>query len=378
MPSDFLRGQIRLLLKRCRTLQERLSEIDRLPRGLNQYIKAIATELSKLSLDIEQLLQDPNLGSEFLLKNQIQYYRRLIESVDIIETCQLTVLEQFNPRDEYFYRFAQLFCQQTCYPYPSPIVSSHSEGYFYTRPTINIIWIPLCEDCFLLAIPDFVHELGHLFYDRHKEEIVEPFAKVMRRHFQGVREEIASGLSSRNYEEHFRSLEQDWLQAYIVEFFCDMFATYLVGAAYGWSHIRLVLASETDIYSPGFDEEERGTHPADEARMRGVLATLRAGRESNSSESLSSVWERVKKAIARSPEPEYEYCYPDLLLESLANLVVAICSDRGLVPYYQQPRTDTNLPQLMQQAWEQFHGDSESYPDWETERIEAVKTAILR
>ncbi len=43
------------------------------------------------------------------------------------------------------------------------------------QPKSIIIHLPLCEDCFLLALPDLIHELGHLFYDRNSTEIEQSF-----------------------------------------------------------------------------------------------------------------------------------------------------------------------------------------------------------
>lgn len=375
MPSEFLCGQVQLLLKRCHTLRKHLHSLKTLPQELNLYVNNLDTELERLADEIQQIIADPDLGVKSLLKNQINTYRRYAERVNLVEAYPLTLLDQFNNKDYYFYCFAKLFCKQVKYPYESPLVSAHSSEYFYAFPTANIINLPLCEDQFLLAIPDFVHELGHLVYDYHENEIRKPFAKTLHQYVQEQKERQANKGSSKAYRDYFNLLEQTWLQEYIVEFFCDIFATYLVGSAYGWSHLRLVLESETEIYNPSFGEE--GTHPADEARMRAILVTLEELGGSELAQSISQQWEQFKAIVVGLPDGEYEYCYPDKLLRQLAQLVIATCKSINLIPYYQQPSSNDNLPSLMQQAWEQFHDNPQRYTNWEAQKVKEVKSLLL-
>ncbi|MDJ0800297.1 MAG: hypothetical protein QNJ51_26400 [Calothrix sp. MO_167.B12] len=375
MPSQFFCGQIRLLLKRCHSLRKDLQSLKHIPEELNFHLNNVDAELEKLVYDIQQLIDDPDLGVNFLLKNQINSYRRCAEDVNILETSKLTLLYHFNQKDHYFYRFAKLFCNNVKYPGDPPLVSAHSSDYFSALPRENIINVPLCEDDFLLAIPDFVHELGHLFYDCYENQIIQPFAKVLRHYIKNKRENLKNKAASKSYPKYFKLLEQTWLQEYIIEFSCDIFATYLVGSAYGWSHLRLVLESETEIYCPSFGDE--GTHPADEARMRAILLTLKEIGESEQVEKIDQQWEQFKSIMVGVPDGEYEYCYPDEILRKLAQQVIAVCEQIGLLPCHKQPDSNDNLPLLMQQAWQQFHDNPTEYTDWETRMVEQLKSLLL-
>ena len=376
MITRFFRGQVNLLLKRCNILIERLSFIKKkLQPEIETYISKVEIELESLQYKIEQLLNDSDFGVNYLLKNQIQQYRRYSEILSIIEIEPITVLDQYNDRDYYLYCFLRLFCQQIGYPEKSPLVSTHSTDSFFVDLSSEIIHLPLCEDCFLLAIPDLIHELGHLFYDRNYIKIEQSFNTHLNKYIEKEKNKAKDENSSKSYQKKFDSLRQVWMQEYIIEFSCDIFATYLVGTAYAWSNLRLILESNDQIYYPGFGKYS--THPANEARMRAILITLEELQGSSSTETIVKQWEGFKAEVfTQQQEIEYDYCYPNPLLGELAKIIINLCQNDNLIPYYQHFQTDNNLSSIMQQAWIKFHQDPQAYPDWETKKIEEIKTNI--
>lgn len=375
MTSEFLRGQVQLLFKRCNVLRKHLQLLNNLPKDMSLYVNNLDAELEKLAHDIKLIVEDPDLGVDYLLNNQINTFRRYTEQVNLIEAYPLNLLDQFNQKDLYFYCFAKYFCQQIQYGYEPPLVSTHSNDYFYAFTTANMISLPLCEDEFLLAIPDFVHELGHIFYDKNEEDIFRPFAEVINTYVQEQKQNLANQSSSKAYQDYLNLLKKTWLQEYIIEFSCDIFATYLVGDAYGWSHLRLILQSHSEIYYPSFGEE--GTHPSDEARMRAILITLNELGDSQQAQNISQQWQQYKKIVLDSPNEEYAYCYPDNILQKLAQNVINVCDKVGLISYQKQPSQDGNLPFLLQQAWKEFHNNPTEYAEWEEQKVKTLKSMLL-
>ena len=51
-------------------------------------------------------------------------------------------------------------------PFPCPAVSCTSNNYYFTHPPTNTVHGPLPEATFLLHMPDFYHDLGHLLLER--------------------------------------------------------------------------------------------------------------------------------------------------------------------------------------------------------------------
>lgn len=371
MTPQFFSGQVRSLLKRCRTLRAHLRTLEKLPRELRPHVEEIDKRLEVLDQGIQKLLADPDFGAPPLFFNQLDDYKRYAEIVNVFEWHPLPLLDHYNDRDHYFYRFMKLLCQQVRYPYPPPLVSAHSSEYFFSSPLTNMIGLPLVEHQFLLALADLLHELGHLFYLRYGHVIQKAFAPLLRLYISEQKQRALDESPSKALQRNFDFLDQVWQQRYVTEFSCDVLATYLVGHAYGWSHLRLVLATRTELYHPGFGEE--ALHPADEARMRAILITLEEMGGADEAQDISMTWNQFKAMLVDKADEEYEYCYPDQLLKGLAQEVIAACKTMGLVPYYEQPNEEFNLPSLMQKAWKRFHQNPDGYDDWETKTTEALQ-----
>ncbi len=374
MPAEFFSGQVRLLLRRCHTMIERLNSIQNLPAELHPYAKELDTKLNQIASAIEKLINDPDFGAAPLLVNQFDIYKRFSELVNTFEWHPLALLDHYNERDLYFYRLAKLFCGQIQYPYQPPLMNAHSNEYFSSLPPTNIVSVPLCEDRHLLALPDFVHELGHIVYAHLWRKFIAEFKLYLQQYIADQKVKVANQASSTVYQDKFDLLEQVWTQRYVVEFFCDVFATYLVGPAYGWSHLRLVISSQSELYHPSFGEAQ--THPADEARMRIILATLEEMGDDTSAQVIKNKWKDFTSIVIDKPDGEYHFCYPYDILQRLARQVIKECREIDLIPYFDQPKEEHNLPSLMLEAWEQFHSDPANYPEWEVARTDALKSLL--
>lgn len=373
MPSQFFSGQVHLLLKRCLTLIQTLNALQHLPTELEPHVSELNNTLNRIKVAIENLLNDPDFASPLLLVNQFDAYKRLAELLNTFEWHPLGLLDHYNDRDLFFYRFSKLFCEQIQYPYQPPLLSAHSNEYFSSVPPTNLISVPLAEDTHLLALPDFVHELGHLIYHHIWKKLLAQFMPSLQKYINDQKLSNASQ-AAKAYEDKLQLLEQSWLQRYAIEFFCDVFASYVVGGAYGWSHLRLVLATQTDLYHPSFGDT--ATHPADEARMRIILLTLEHMGYEGAAVALRGRWHALTSILVAKPDGEYHFCYPDALLEKFTELVTKVCRELDLIPFFDQPTDEHNLPRLIQQAWDQFHANPATYAHWETTKVASLKSLL--
>lgn len=374
MPAEFFSGQVRLLLKRCHTLLERLNSLNNLPDELQPYVQELGGTISKIATGIRKLLDDPDFGAEPLLVNQFDDYKRFAELVNILEWHPVALLDHYNDRDHYFYLFAKQFCEQVQYPYQSPLVNAHSNEYFSSLAAVNMVSVPLCEDRHLLAVPDFVHEVGHIVFMQVWKQLVQQFTQYFHPYIEGQKIKAANQSSPQAYQDYFDLLDKSW-ERYVQEFFCDVFATYLVGPAYGWSHLRLVLSSQSgELYHPSFGET--GTHPADESRMRLILLTLEEMGADTEARMINDQWKAFTSVVVDKPDGEYGFCYPEDILQKLSRQVLKVCRELDLIPFFDQPKDEHNLPSLMQAAWEQFHSDPRTYPEWEMKKTDALKSLL--
>jgi hypothetical protein len=367
MPKAFFAGQVRLLHKRSLILLEHLRSHTHLKPEVQTHVERLELHLQSISLGLEAMLNDPDFGAEVLLRNQFDDYKRFAELLAAFEYEPLALLDHFNDRDLRFCRFANKFCEQIGYQDLPPLVSAHSNEYFYSRPYLNLIRVPLNEGHHLLALPDFAHELGHIVWVKVYKNFLAAFSRKLSKYIKRLKTKAINQAASAAYQQHFALLEDVWKERYVIEFFCDMFATYLVGAAFGWSHLRLVLSSSSGIYYPGFGETT--THPADEARMRGVLLMLEELNDQRNADAIAAKWESFKTILPDLPDNEYVFCYPDELLREVAAQVIAVCQRLKLKAFHEQPSSEDNLPALMLLAWEVYHQDPNAYVEWEADRV---------
>src|ERR1043166_7756048 len=192
MPSQFFSGQVHLLLKRCLTLIERLNSLQQLPPELQPHISDLKETLNKIKLAIEKLINDPDFAAPPLLVNQFDSYKRLAELLNTLEWHPLALLDHYNERDLFFYRFSKVFCEQIQYPFNPPLISAHSNEYFSSFPPTNLISVPLCEDSHLLALPDFVHELGHIIYHHVRKKFTAQFMPQLKKYINDLKVGAAS------------------------------------------------------------------------------------------------------------------------------------------------------------------------------------------
>lgn len=377
MPINFFEGQVKLLLKRARLLEARLGALSHLSAELVNYRRDAESQINKIIKRIEDFLADPDFGAQPLLINQFDKYKRFAEALNIYEWHTVALLDRYNEKDLYFYRFAELFCRQIGYPYQTPLINAHSSDYFSSLPYLHIINVPLCGDRHFLAQPDFAHELGHIIYIRARAALLRAILPELGLYI-GQQKTLANRNALANsYQDKFNLLEQVWEQRYVVEFFCDACAVYLVGAAYGWSHLRLVLATQSNnIYRPSFGEVER--HPADESRMRLILLTLKKLGADAEAHLIEIKWNDFVALFIDQPDNEYDFCYPDDLLEKLAGEAISVCQNLKLVPFYDQPETSDNLPFLMREAWEQYNADQNGYTAWEEQKADELVLLLKR
>jgi hypothetical protein len=158
-----------------------------------------------------------------------------------------------------------------------------------------------------------------------------------------------------------------------------MVATYLVGPAYGWQHVRLCASTSSAAYHPTLGE--RADHPADEARLRDMVAVLTHMGATETGARITSLWNSYLDASRKSRPQDYEVCYPQTLLESLAKNVIAGCRSLG-VRGFDQPAEGppSHVPALLAEAWDRFLADAQPIPTGSTRRLRLFgrSLALLR
>ena len=161
---------------------------------------------------------------------------------------------------------------------PCPAVACTPNNYHLAHPLTSTIRVPLLEAEFLLHLPDFYHELGHLLhegldhdvrYGPIREGVADAIRAVDRHYLQQT-----GGTTSALEPELAAWIRAQWAYHWTVESFCDLFALSAAGRqAYAYSHLHLVSKTDTDMYQLAL--LRRQDHPSDDARMGLLDAGMR-------------------------------------------------------------------------------------------------------
>ena len=81
----------------------------------------------------------------------------------------------------------------------------------------------------------------------------------------------AAGLSPETFKRYLMTWIGCWL-SWAIEFFCDLYAVYMVGPAFAWSHLHLAACAGTDPFQVPLLTTT--VHPPDAARMSAMLLAL--------------------------------------------------------------------------------------------------------
>jgi len=373
---DFFRGTINATYERCICLESKLNNV-KVPPVLDEYLLNLKTNLSTIKSKLYELLQDPNLGHEFLINQQYSRYYRLSQHLSILESYPITVLSRYNDDDFYFYNIIRILCKDINYPYRNPLVSTYCMTYYASELNTELLIVPFIDRNFLLDLPFILHELGHIILQKNEEEILNNFIQDLRAYITDEKNRVGEEDRSPEYIDLFNDLKIVWEESWIKEFASDLIATYLLGPSYGWSYFKLCSRFSKDIYRPGTLDDVSSEHPSHEVRMRTIIEALKELNVDISK--LEQHWKEYTGSIKETPPQEYEYCYPDNLLKSLAKNIIVGCKNIGLRSFNEHDisKSELNLVNLINTSFEKFLEDSSNYREWEIGQIKDINDKVV-
>lgn len=331
-------------------------------------------ELGEVIARLRALQEIHNGGSQSLHHARLRQFKRAIADLDHIETTAIAVLSRAHEDDHHANRLLYRICQEIGYPLVTPTVTTLSTGYFYIDTKLHLMFIPPAEGSFLLHLPDLYHELGHPLLthqdhpvlDRMRARYLECTAQI-HDHFATQRAKEGLRHGPRAFKDQGDLWELLWSKYWLTEFFCDLYAVCTLGPAYAWSHLHLYLKMGGDAFALP-DGVRNITHPADDARMRAVLAALRRSGFQNDAQEISHRWqEALRLTTDAAAAPDYLHCYPDALI----NFVVEKAAEGVAEMECRVARPDTIDPVhlMLNGAWRNFWSDPACYQAWEATAV---------
>jgi len=371
--EEFLPGLLRQLARRCASLRDRLAALPADPEVRDHAIGAYQA-VETIRREVEQLLADPSLGVLALLPNHLQLYKRWSELAMLVESYPLPFVERFADPDRRLTRLARRLTQQVAWPHAPPLVAAFSTQYYWTLAAFDLVCTPAAETMTLLGLPDLCHELGHILLLRDEVVLLGDFLQELISYVDAEQRRVAAQQRPREYMALYDHLFVQWRDRWLREFVSDMVATFLVGPAFGWQHVRLCAGQSQSAFHPTLGEGAE--HPADEARLRGIVAVLAVMGQGDAGTAVADLWQHFLRVKGEPVAPDYGVCYPPTLLESLAGRVVAGCRTLGLRGFDAAGDPADDVVALINEAWRRFLSDPAAFAAWESLRIDELWRAL--
>jgi len=340
-----------------------------LPPAVSQYREDMAKRLATVRRTIDRLLIDPGLKHPRLAQNYFYDYKRLSEFLYVFEQTAFVALGRFSTNDHLMSLIVKKVCEEIGFPYKSPICSATSTDYYFTYPSMDVIFVPGSEPFHLLATPDLYHELAHFVLQRDRPLWADSAQISIDEHYgRIIREKEQQNWPTAAIDDLFQH-QSNWKTSWCSEIMSDLIATYWVGPAFGWENLRLCTNQSSDIFDGGLN------HPADEARHDAIqLILLRMGLKDRAVE-IDKKWHELLSLTGQQKPPNYDLTFPSQLLESLTDLVESNCRTQHLVAMTDfQGSGESNIGQLLNKAWEKFVSEPDKYADFEAEELRSLRS----
>jgi hypothetical protein len=377
MLNAYFAGSVGQLVQRGRLL---IGKIPRdLPRDYDLLAQVCTRKLKDLLQRLRGLTDNATLCSPLLTSERLRLFKRIVAELDLIETVGVAALDRAEDDDHSLNRLLEQVCAETKYPLVTPVVTTLSQQYFCIYPELNLLCVPLTEGRFLLHLPDLYHELAHPLLVETDDPKVEPFQKAMDAALGDVlgylAEEQMKAARRKGPERRAFVLERweiAWVKYWMVEFFCDLFATTTLGPAFVWSHLHL---SAKRGGNPFLTPSYASSHPADDARMRAMLYCLNSIGFAVEAAKIQQYWADLLASTASVGEPEYYLCFPDKILSALSTHAVTGVRNMGCT--VASADAMGLVGKSLNEAWEIFWLNPSDFPKWEEAAVSELRRKVV-
>lgn len=367
--NEYFDGSVAQLLERTRQL------CDLIPRCLGRDVAALEVacrdRLDEVGNRLRALRDLPEMRKPDNQRERLRLFRRVRGDLEHLESVAVTALCRWNEEDSRVNRLADGLAREIRYPLPTPVISCASQRYFHTYPDLRLVCVPLAEGRFLLHLPDLYHELGHSLLEFENDGRLAGF---QRKHVESVDEALRyiadellkenTGLGPAAFKRYLLTWVDCWL-SWAIEFFCDLYAVYMVGPAFAWSHLHLAASVGGDPFRvPLMTSTD---HPADAARMTVLLLALNRLGFTADRAAIEHRWDRFLRLSGSKASPEYRRCFPDALLKRIECLAFDGTRVLGCNLAGAGMKGPGRL--LLNEAWRVFWHSPSSYVDWEQHAV---------
>ena len=281
------------------------------------------TILNSQNQMLEELLNELKFREESDLRDIFRQMRVCARSIAWTEYYGIPPLHYQTSEIGFLNKLMFRINRETKSPLPHPAVCCITTEHYYLNLFTNVIFAPITESEFLLHLPDFYHELGHHIVQNRKTDMrlnslaqsYDNIFSIITNHYQDLLKSKRRSFIPEDIPMLIERIHAQW-KMWIEEFFCDLFALYLVGPAYAWSHLHFIAKHSDNIHRLNIINKQ--SHPSDESRMRLLLIGLNKIGFESEAKAIEKRWYKLKEFWS-DPANYYQYAYPDKLLEGIGD-----------------------------------------------------------
>jgi hypothetical protein len=348
----------------------------------NNFADSILKNINTVKTRLKQQLNRLKIAQQYSITNTLIEYKNLSREIQLLEFYAVPAIHRCNEEDKYFNRILKHICNQIKYPLDPPFGSTLGQEYYFCYIPHNIILGPCLQAHSILNLPDLFHELGHFIFDYYKIYFIDSISKKINDYFYIKSEEIKRNGGSQNILIMLERIKNNWNDPWLMEFSCDIIATYLTGVYYGWANLHLCANSATkhSIYFPDLLNSEDSQHPSDDSRMQIIFYTLEEINESQIITDIKNKWASYVGSLNPVKPGNYDFFYPKELQKLLITEIVFICRDLGLIDYSTNLKKQgpTNIITEIKIFWDTFLDDKQNYSNFANQRLLNMKDIILK
>jgi hypothetical protein len=381
--KDYLRSLIQEQINRGLCLKELIHH----PRE-SQVLSGLA-ERCKLIIDnnvqeLRFLLRELQEREEDDVRDIFRETRACTRAIERVEYFGISALYFESPDIGYLNNLVFQIHREIKLPLNSPSVACISTKYYYFHPFTNVIFVPVGESRFLLHLPDVFHEIGHQVLSEKENELslkkvsesYRTAIRVITSYYDGLLKKKMRETGPRAIPATIALIHYQWKTYWINEFFCDLFALYTLGPAYAWAHLHLTTKKSEDVYE--FSPILPRSHPSDDSRMKMLTIGLTKIGLGEMVPLILSRWNEMPLIANTKPVIEYQYAYPDDLMNQIADIFLTGLKDTGFALATQKGLEEENstIISLLNKAWTLFWENPEAFTEWETQTVKGLKNRL--
>lgn len=346
-------------------------------------VRTCRERLDKLAEKAQDLRVEPPGEEPTAAAARFREFRQLVGELDELESIAVQVLMRWDDADARANDLVERIAAEIGYPLAAPVVACQSREYYHIYPHLGLMLIPPAEGAFLLHLPDLYHELAHPLLTEYNDPTIEPFhqawlvlyARAQAYVHDELQREQRRRATPMAFQHYLKIWRKSW-RAWLVEFFCDVYAAHTLGPAFAWAHFHLVAKRGGDPFAVPLGYPN--SHPADAARMDVVLEVLRGNGWNSDANAIEREWQAMLNLGGFEATAEYRRCFPGDLLQDIARGAVQATNAIGCAAA--SPNGRAAIGTLLNEAWRQFWADPMDYGRWQEQakqRLDPVMTPSL-